>query len=162
MIIQIDRIPWEGLEVHGELPATVLELENEADRIRTCDPILCRLRAHIVAHEVLVRGSVSAQIQFACSRCGDFFTTTIREPDFQEIFPFSDPHSTLDLTCDVRDSIILAFPSFPRCAKTCRGLCPRCGTNLNESTCSCSEPVMDDRWEVLERVPTGKSGGTSS
>ncbi len=153
MIIQIDRIPWEGLDVHGELPAAVMELENETDHIRTRAPIVCRLHARIVAHEVLVRGSLSVQIRFACSRCGEFFTTTIHEPDFQEIYPFSDPHETLDLTCDVRESIMLAFPSFPRCEKTCGGLCPRCGTNLNRSTCACSESVRDDRWAALDMIP---------
>lgn len=160
--IQIDRIPWEGLDVHGELPAAVLGLEHEEDRVRPRSPIICRLHAQIVSHDVLVRGSVSMQIEFACGRCGEFFGTEIHESNFNEVFPVSDPHATLDLTCDIRDSIMLAFPSFPRCGKTCRGLCPRCGTNLNKSACSCNEPVRDDRWAALDVIPGGRKAGNGN
>ncbi len=153
MIIQIDRIPWEGLDVCGELPAAALELEDERDRIRTPEPVVYRLRARIVAHEVLVQGRLWMNLQFACSRCGEFFSTTVCEPHFQEVYPFDDPHTTLDLTCDARDSMILAFPSFPRCGKTCRGLCPRCGTNRNLASCFCEEQDRDDRWAALDKIP---------
>ncbi len=150
MIIRIDGIPWEGLDVCGEMPAAALDLEAEHERIRTPEPVGYRLHARIVAHEALVRGRIWLTLEFACSRCGEFFSTTVCESNFQEIYPFSDPHGTLDLTCDIRETIILAFPSFPICGKTCRGLCLRCGTNRNRSSCSCGERARDERWAALD------------
>ncbi len=152
MIIQIDRIPWEGLDVVGELPAAILSLEVETERLRPIGPVVCRLHARIVAQEVLVRGSLKVPIEFACARCGEFFPVTVSEPGFEEVYPFSEPHETLDLTCDVRDSIILAFPSFPLCAETCRGVCRQCGANRNRTACSCKAVAWDERWKVLDGI----------
>ncbi len=152
MIIHVDRIPWEGLVVDGELPASVLGLEKEAERLRPLSPISCRLHASIVSHEILVRGRLVMRVSFVCSRCGDSFPKTVGEPDFEEIYPFADPYAKLDLTCDIRESIILAFPSFPLCKETCKGICLQCGANRNRVTCSCSETFRDNRWKALDRV----------
>lgn len=35
------------------------------------------------------------------------------------------------------------------CAESCRGLCPRCGANLNRTPCACREPAPDPRLEAL-------------
>ena len=56
---------------------------------------------------------------------------------------------SVDLTEDIRESIILAFPHYPVCKPECKGLCPQCGENLNRQTCSC-QPPADDRWAGLE------------
>jgi uncharacterized protein len=43
----------------------------------------------------------------------------------------------LDLTADVRDALLLEVPMAPHCREDCRGLCPRCGADLNEGPCAC-------------------------
>ncbi len=153
MIIQVDRIPWQGLDIEGELPAEVLALEAEADQLRVEGPLTCRLNARIVTQEVLVRGHLSVPVAFVCTRCGDVFSVVVSESRFEELYPFTDPCDRLDLTCDLRDSIILAFPSFPVCSETCKGVCPQCGANRNRVACSCREPVTKDCWTVLDGIP---------
>ena len=37
------------------------------------------------------------------------------------------------------------------CRDDCRGLCPRCGANLNDGPCSC-EPEADPRFAALQRL----------
>ena len=49
---------------------------------------------------------------------------------------------TLDLAEMVREQFYLALPMRPLCREECKGLCPQCGTNLNQGTCAC-----DVRWE---------------
>jgi len=44
---------------------------------------------------------------------------------------------TVDLEALVREQIILLAPLKPLCSEGCRGLCPTCGVNLNQETCSC-------------------------
>jgi len=61
-----------------------------------------------------------------------------------------DPES-VDLTGDIRESMILAFPHYPACRPECKGLCPTCGINLNRDTCSC-RPPGDDRWSRLDEL----------
>lgn len=43
----------------------------------------------------------------------------------------------LDLREQVRESLLLELPITPHCREDCRGLCPRCGAELNEGSCGC-------------------------
>lgn len=57
----------------------------------------------------------------------------------------------LDLEEAVRQAWALALPMQPLCRADCKGLCARCGTDLNESACSCS-PEEDERWGPLKKL----------
>lgn len=46
------------------------------------------------------------------------------------------------------EQFVLAVPMKPLCSESCRGLCPKCGTNLNRGQCSCPADV-DQRWRPL-------------
>ena len=56
----------------------------------------------------------------------------------------------LDINELVRDNLILAVPMKLLCNEDCKGLCVRCGVDLNEVTCSCVEDVIDSRLSVLK------------
>ncbi len=43
----------------------------------------------------------------------------------------------IDLSADLRDILMLSVPIKSLCHDECKGLCPRCGQNLNEGTCAC-------------------------
>ncbi len=58
---------------------------------------------------------------------------------------------SVDLTEDIREAIILAFPGYPVCRPDCKGLCSRCGKNLNRGACGCAPPE-DNRWVALENL----------
>lgn len=47
------------------------------------------------------------------------------------------------------DTFILELPSKNLCSEDCKGLCPTCGTNLNESSCSCDNTEIDPRLSKL-------------
>lgn len=55
----------------------------------------------------------------------------------------------VDLTDDIREAMILAFPRYPVCRSECKGLCGRCGKNLNTGPCACTSPD-DNRWTALD------------
>lgn len=59
---------------------------------------------------------------------------------------------TIDLEEILREQLLLALPMYPRCAKSCRGLCPVCGVNLNEQNCSCEREEVDPRWVALRTI----------
>ena len=62
----------------------------------------------------------------------------------------------IDLAPAVREQILLSVPSSPLCGDDCRGLCPRCGKNLNEGECGCDRAVMDPRWAALKGIQPHK------
>lgn len=43
----------------------------------------------------------------------------------------------LDLNDEAHDALLLDMPIAPHCREDCRGLCPHCGSDLNEGPCSC-------------------------
>ena len=51
----------------------------------------------------------------------------------------------------VREDIFLALPTKFLCREDCKGLCPQCGKNLNDGSCSCKKPV-DPRLAVLQQL----------
>ena len=52
-------------------------------------------------------------------------------------------------TMGQREVVLLDSPSTPLCRPDCAGLCPTCGTNLNEGSCDCAPPPADPRWAGL-------------
>ena len=59
---------------------------------------------------------------------------------------------TIDLDEILREQLLLALPMYPRCQESCRGLCPVCGVNLNEQSCSCEREEIDPRWVALRTI----------
>lgn len=49
----------------------------------------------------------------------------------------------------VREQVLLSLPSRTLCKPDCKGLCPRCGQNLNVGSCNCGEAPADLRWNAL-------------
>ena len=114
-------------------------------------------------------GDLSARVTSACSRCLQYSETDLNIYFDQTYYPLTDifagvaislpsdadpeflidGHHMLDLSEAIRQSIIVSLPSKPLCNKSCSGLCPGCGSNLNESRCTCSETPNDVRCEPL-------------
>jgi len=59
---------------------------------------------------------------------------------------------SIDLEEILREQVILALPMYPRCGESCQGLCPVCGVNLNEKSCSCEREEVDPRWVALRTI----------
>ncbi|HXY20454.1 MAG TPA: DUF177 domain-containing protein [Gemmatimonadales bacterium] len=59
--------------------------------------------------------------------------------------------SVLDLSEAVREELLLAVPQYVECREDCRGLCKRCGADLNAGPCGCATE-MDPRWEALTKL----------
>jgi uncharacterized protein len=62
----------------------------------------------------------------------------------------------IDLSPIVREQIILALPTRPLCREECRGLCPQCGANRNDTACECAEDVGDLRLSVLRTLKVSR------
>ena len=49
----------------------------------------------------------------------------------------------------VREQVLLSLPARTLCTPDCKGLCPRCGQNLNSASCNCESTAVDPRWNAL-------------
>jgi uncharacterized protein len=128
---------------------SVVPLEAEAEADVTLRPFTGGIDAV---------GTVRAPWVGICRRCtvpvsGDLRVTVSERfadapiGDDDLLYPIVD--DTIDLGPLVRDAIVLELPMAPLCREDCRGLCPQCGADRNETECGCVAPV-DPRWANLD------------
>ena len=79
---------------------------------------------------------VKAQTCLICSRCHKEFSKNL-DQDFRFIYPYDLSQKVLCLDEDIRSELILAAPQKILCSEVCKGLCSRCGADLNEEKCHC-------------------------
>lgn len=61
----------------------------------------------------------------------------------------------LPLADAVLEQVSLWLPMRELCREDCKGLCARCGANLNEGPCDCKEEFADSRWDALRELKLG-------
>lgn len=110
-------------------------------------------------------GRIEGDVALECSRCLNEASGHVRDeahvifaepggeemddPDVYQLDPKADE---LDLRPAIREEWLLAAPSFALCKEDCKGLCPRCGTDLNAGACTCEEKGVDPRWDALRKL----------
>lgn len=97
-------------------------------------------------------GRLEGQVKSTCRRCLAEFTSPVVQAvevmfstdpellDDPSVYPLEEPLARVDLRPAVREELALAVDAFPLCREDCRGLCPRCGADLNRGACQCSAP----------------------
>jgi uncharacterized protein len=128
------------------------------------------LQLQSVSEGVLVTGKVTASVEGECSRCLRPISDTV-VVTLQELYAY--PGSTtaettdegevsrlegdlLDLEPALRDAVVLALPTNPRCRKDCPGLCPECGARWDDLPKNHSHEAVDPRWAALGKLKAPK------
>ncbi|MBI4715108.1 MAG: DUF177 domain-containing protein [Nitrospirae bacterium] len=124
---------------------------------------------HRAGESLFFEGTIRTTIRLQCSRCLKEFLlpTDIQFSGIGEPLPESqgedeelsrgdiDVHyyqgDVLEFNDIFHEQIVLSFPMRPLCDEGCKGLCPRCGRDLNEGPCMCKETSTDPRWTSLKR-----------
>lgn len=122
--------------------------------------------------DVFIKGEFSAGIEYPCSRCLEHFNLALdltfkhmlrpldrsdSETSEKELLPedleygyYEDDMIELDRL--IEEHLILSLPMKPLCRESCRGLCSRCGANLNEVICDCNQEEGKSPFDVLKNV----------
>jgi uncharacterized protein len=58
----------------------------------------------------------------------------------------------IDLDPLIIEQVMLQIPMKVLCREDCRGLCPRCGINLNKDHCQCHDERIDSRLAILKKM----------
>jgi len=61
----------------------------------------------------------------------------------------------------LREQVLLTLPVRTLCRTDCKGLCPRCGRNLNNEACTCEGATTDQRWSALSDLRSRLSPGST-
>lgn len=109
-------------------------------------------------------GRLAGDVVLPCRRCLADATVHVQdeahvifaeagsdESEDPDVYVLDERSKQIDLRPAVREQWMLNAPGFALCRDDCRGLCPRCGKDLNEGPCECAD-ARDARWDALRRV----------
>lgn len=160
---------FEDFPARVRLEAGPELLEPFADEVKSVAHLSVALAIQRADDEFYVQGDVDADVTLECARClrefgthltgrTDFIVNAEGRPpkgerdaiDDEEYIPYHGQDMSVDITDQVREALVLAVDMKPLCEENCKGLCPRCGSNLNDGPCECSTEEIDPRWEGLQ------------
>lgn len=148
MKISLTRLADALEHFAGSDPKEIFGLEKDP-ALRAAGPLHYDVSAQSVEDQLVVKGRVWAEMSVCCGRCAKWESWPVAVDDFLVALEVDEEDDVVDLTPQMREAIILVLPDYPLCRESCKGLCPQCGADLNESTCDC-QPPADDRWSGLD------------
>ena len=140
LTIDVTRLDPGGETLEGEVDCVDLDEEF----VKPFGGVRYRLKAQVFGTELLVRGRLEQDFDLVCSRCGKDFDDTVAVEDYTFSCPVDEKNPEVDLTEDVRESIILTLSTYPVCSEGCQGVEQR------------QELPPDDRWGALDGLKVGE------
>jgi uncharacterized protein len=182
MRIQTEELKETRIALEFDTSADRFPVLREMMGRRECDftgPIRSRLRALRIGDMVEVEGDIRTTVRLSCGRClAEFiwpleapFTLTYAQPspaaeepgepgpremDVEEAGLIYFQGEDIDLTEGIQEQVILSLPLRPLCSESCKGLCPHCGTDLNQAACGCLAAAAGSPFAVLGRLKLEK------
>jgi uncharacterized protein len=167
MKVRFEEIPWEGL--HLEITDESWFPESELSHT---GPVVARMDLEKRDHRVLVEGVLQVALILDCDRCLKQYEQPLNLNFKVDLEVSEDPaveessaadHSSgesemdvitleapeVDIASILKQQLFLALPAKNLCSPECKGLCPHCGTNLNEKSCDCSLREKSSPFAVL-------------
>ena len=126
-------------------------------------PVLAEGVVKNTAGVLMMTGEVSTCIHGICDRCAANFDREVSFPievvlvtemaneenEDEWVFPLEGDSADLDDI--VRTVFVLNLDSKLLCREDCKGLCCRCGRNLNDGPCACQKE-LDPRFAALKQL----------
>lgn len=154
MKLDITRgIQKKGMDVPFDLVEPWGEDHWNGDTISYVRPVSFSGTYMLADETVIVRGVARAAIESPCARClkpaqtdvtaevDEAFVRDKGEEREAEDDQYMYSGHVLELDEAVRTALLLELPSRVLCKEDCRGLCPRCGQDLNINECSCQKDL---------------------
>jgi len=138
MKIKVEKIRDKAIEIEEEIPASSWEL-NSSD-ITFVNSILLKSKFFRVRNEIVAQTLVTTHRDVVCSRCLQQARQVI-EQSFTKNYKDSEVGECLEINDDIREDILLNFPMQALCKQDCKGICSRCGVDLNHQECNCQQEI---------------------
>jgi uncharacterized protein len=126
---------------------------------------------HKIIQDIRIQGRLATSLELSCARCLEPVMQDV-EREFDLLYrpqgadAGRDEMSVTDAEAEisyyegegillddvVREQVLLAAPLKATCREDCKGLCPQCGTNLNQGQCSCAVAQEEPRWAALKEI----------
>ena len=169
MQVRFDEIPAEGLQ---------LEIRDAswfpAGDFEALAPARAAVFLERRGNHVLLQGRLEGRVRLVCDRCLAAYEFSL-DHDFGVDAELMDPEALrlakAEHACDqsemdvlflaaplinlseiLAQEVFLTLPAKRLCSEACKGLCPRCGANLNIEQCGCNDAAVSSSFAVLKKL----------
>ncbi len=169
MIVEVAKIQNSGVNFDLKFEPSEIDLESELAEVS--GETLFEGKVLYTDLRTIVSGGIETQVKLNCVRCLKEILQKLKitvenayilaedytkqeeyelEKEGLEISIFEG--GEIDLKKIAGEQIALALPSQIVCENSCKGLCEKCGANLNSTDCKCKENEIDPRWSALKKL----------
>jgi uncharacterized protein len=178
MKITVSHIPPDGLTLtyseKSEFFPVLADLIKKGE-LKVSNPVKAVVNVQVMSEDLVeISGEISTVLTLECGRCLTPFDEPlkreftlgfvkhgqkefagdededgieIREDDIETEFFTGD---VIELKNTLQEQVVMGLPLRPLCSESCNGLCQSCGTNLNQSTCTCIPSTGHPAFAVLK------------
>jgi len=168
MRIRADNIPGEGQRIEGTIDPSTVGLGMPG--ISLIEPLAFAGRATRNGENIIVEGELTGAMKLQCGRClnsfNEPFDMAMRilfapEEEFaaerEDAIDAGEGFSyygggEIDLSREFKDLILVNLPISPVCSENCKGMCPRCGEDLNKGPCKCGGDKAPSPFDKLKQL----------
>ena len=155
---EILHVPGASLPFQSQLDLTQLDFYGERP---FAHPVTIQGTVRNMAGALLLEGSAVSTLELVCDRClkpfsqpldlpvSTLLAETLEDEENDEIVLLED--GCLDLYELFTTALVLSMDSKHVCSEDCKGLCPTCGTDLNQGPCGCRKEI-DPRLAALAQL----------
>ena len=149
--------------IEGSAGSAEFDVTVEAGDV-SCDVVSGTARAYgsVTNHSglLLLDGTLEPKLRAVCGRCGNEFdytapaalhakiTDKVADSADEDDFLIMSDYA-VDIEELIRTTLVLELPTRFLCREDCKGLCPKCGSDLNAGECGCDLKERDRRWDAL-------------
>ncbi len=167
MIVEVAKIQNSGKDFDLKFEPSETDLKSEYATVS--GDTLFKGKVSNSDLRTIVDGQIETEVELNCNRClrgipeklkFSFKNAYILAEDYTKEEEYELEKKDLEISIfegqeiDLREvaseKIALALPAQIVCETLCRGLCEKCGGNLNLIDCKCKEEAVDPRWAALK------------
>ena len=183
MEIRLEQIKEDGLTLELENSVENFPILTEMVANDECEfvaPLRTALRALRIGDLVEMDGNIETSVRLPCSRCLQPFETPLKSSfaltymqQVADMVEDTEPQQEIELNAEdmgivyfqgekinlkdaIQEQVVLEFPLRPLCKSDCKGLCPKCGADLNEAPCDCEQRPSSGKFAVLKNLKLEK------
>ncbi len=156
MRIYLADIPEEGLELKGTLDRKIFDLDPN-DEAQPAGDIRYDLVARVSGDLLTLEGQLSSPFELRCVNCLERFPYTVEIDPYLAAIEI-EGSSSIDLTDQLREDILLDLPSYPRCEegdepeRICQLSGPLSFESASATPPSGKEADSRNPWQALDKL----------
>jgi len=173
-VLKLEDIPEEGLTLSWEEQRD--SLLDYLSRFSSIDfdfetPLHGDAKIKKMGKSYLIQGTVQALLRLRCVRCLKEFSHPLSSTFDLTLYPMKETRFGEEVELGEEDmkssffeggeihlseiaceQIFLEVPYQPLCVEDCKGLCPKCGRDLNLSSCDCNKEEWEAGFSILRKM----------